>query len=91
MNKYKIILLATIFLLIGCGAKQKDKDKETVMGKTNLEQNKAGGRLPVQPQEPLNSTCLNTLLMMKTTQLLSSIHQIRLKISLSKSKDIRCP
>lgn len=41
MNKYKIILLATIFLLIGCGAKQKDKDKETVMGKTNLEQNKA--------------------------------------------------
>ena len=41
MNKYKIILLATIFLLIGCGAKQKDKDKETVMGKTNLEQDRA--------------------------------------------------
>ena len=41
MNKYKIILLATIFLLIGCGAKQKDKDKETVMEKTNLEQDRA--------------------------------------------------
>ena len=41
MNKYNTILLATIFLLIGCGAKQKDKDKETVMGKTNLEQDRA--------------------------------------------------
>ena len=41
MNKYNTILLATIFLLIGCGAKQKDKDKETVMEKTNLEQDRA--------------------------------------------------
>ena len=41
MNKFKIILLATIFLLIGCGAKQKDKDKETVMEKTNLEKDRA--------------------------------------------------
>ena len=40
-DRYNTILLATIFLLIGCGAKQKDKDKETVMEKTNLEQDRA--------------------------------------------------